>query len=330
MLGAPYAVPVDSLSFLASALFVMRIRKPEERPARATPEQRTSIWTELKEGIRFVLGKPNLRAQAGCTAHLRVLFNVTWAVLLLYFVRVLELSPSVIGIVFSVVGIGSLVGAFVADGHGGSASAATIAVCALPGRLPRHRAGAGRLPRSRSLRGGIALGFVIVVYNIVQVSYRQAICPLRLQGRMNSVMRFIVWGAIPLGVLTGGALGTWLGLRETLVIGAIGGALSFLLSVLAAAHLLEMPERWTTPSRCRGRVVATGECPSYPRWRPGCGSSTLVGAAVEKPGPAHVATLKTFDPPLRELEGRRFSGAVRRAKRLLFPTDDGELVLRCT
>src|SRR5881409_2313513 len=48
---------------------------------------------------------------------------------------------------------------------------------------------------------------------------------------------------------------------------------------------------------------------------------------VEKAGPAHIATLKTFDPPLSALEGRRFAGAERRAKRLLFPTDDGELVL---
>ncbi len=46
-----------------------------------------------------------------------------------------------------------------------------------------------------------------------------------------------------------------------------------------------------------------------------------------KAGPAHIATLKTFDPPLRTLEGRRFSGAERRGKRLLFPTEDGELVL---
>src|SRR6266567_1602298 len=49
--------------------------------------------------------------------------------------------------------------------------------------------------------------------------------------------------------------------------------------------------------------------------------------AVEQAGPAHVATLKTFDPPLATLEGRRFKGAARRGKRLLFPTEDGELVL---
>jgi formamidopyrimidine-DNA glycosylase len=48
---------------------------------------------------------------------------------------------------------------------------------------------------------------------------------------------------------------------------------------------------------------------------------------VVKAGPAHIATLKTYDPPLSALEGRRFAGAERRAKRLFFPTDDGELVV---
>src|SRR5438874_6396679 len=48
---------------------------------------------------------------------------------------------------------------------------------------------------------------------------------------------------------------------------------------------------------------------------------------IAKAGPAHVATLKTYDPPLSALEGRRLAGARRRAKRLLFPTDDGELVV---
>src|SRR5438034_7243521 len=48
---------------------------------------------------------------------------------------------------------------------------------------------------------------------------------------------------------------------------------------------------------------------------------------IEQAGPAHIATLKTFDPPLSELDGRRLAGAERRGKRLLFPTEDGELVL---
>ena len=49
---------------------------------------------------------------------------------------------------------------------------------------------------------------------------------------------------------------------------------------------------------------------------------------IEKAGPAHIATLKTFAPPLRELDGRRFEGARRRGKNLLFPVEDTDLVLR--
>jgi predicted MFS family arabinose efflux permease len=60
---------------------------------------------------------------------------------------------------------------------------------------------------------------------------------------MNSVMRFIVWGTIPIGALVGGALGSWVGLRETIIIGGIGGSLSILWIVFSPQrHLREMPE----------------------------------------------------------------------------------------
>src|SRR5688500_13087833 len=66
---APYAVLVDALSFVGSGLFLLGIRKHEEKPERATIDGRkTTLWVELKEGLRFVLGNANLRAQAGCTA----------------------------------------------------------------------------------------------------------------------------------------------------------------------------------------------------------------------------------------------------------------------
>jgi formamidopyrimidine-DNA glycosylase len=48
---------------------------------------------------------------------------------------------------------------------------------------------------------------------------------------------------------------------------------------------------------------------------------------IERAGPAHIATLKTYDPPLDSLRGATLAGAGRRAKRLLFSTGDGELVL---
>src|SRR5881409_3235654 len=68
------------------------------------------------------------------------------------------------------------------------------------------------------------------------------------------------------------------------------------------------------------------ELPEVEAWRRAL-DDPVSAFPIVKAGPAHVATLKTFDPPLRALEGRRFAGARRRAKRLLFPTEDGELVL---
>jgi formamidopyrimidine-DNA glycosylase len=68
------------------------------------------------------------------------------------------------------------------------------------------------------------------------------------------------------------------------------------------------------------------ELPEVEAWTRGL-DPEVSRSPVEKAGPAHIATLKTFDPPLSALEGRTFAGARRRAKRLLFPTDDGELVL---
>src|SRR3954466_6109935 len=68
------------------------------------------------------------------------------------------------------------------------------------------------------------------------------------------------------------------------------------------------------------------ELPEVEAWRRAL-NDPVSAFPIQKAGPAHIATLKTFDPPLSTLEGRRFSGAERRAKRLLFPTEDGELVL---
>jgi predicted MFS family arabinose efflux permease len=68
--------------------------------------------------------------------------------------------------------------------------------------------------------------FLAVVYNTAQVSYRQRICPPELLGRMNASVRWIVWGTIPLGALFGGALGTWIGVRPTLWVCAVGSILS--------------------------------------------------------------------------------------------------------
>jgi hypothetical protein len=82
-----------------------------------------------------------------------------------------------------------------------------------------------------------------VVYNINQVSFRQRLCPDRLLGRMNATMRFVVWGVLPIGALIGGVLGTTIGLRPTLWIGAIGEAVAgFWLVASPMRSMRDFPE----------------------------------------------------------------------------------------
>ena len=69
------------------------------------------------------------------------------------------------------------------------------------------------------------------------------------------------------------------------------------------------------------------ELPEVEAWIRGL-DGPVSASPVLRAGPAHIATLKTFDPPLSALDGRRFEGARRRGKWLLLPTDDGELLLR--
>ena len=246
---APYAVLLDAVSFAASALAIFRIRAVEETPptVERSDGKKSSMWTELKEGLRFVLSNPNLRAQAGCTSTSNFFSSVSFSIILVYAVRELDLSPGLIGFVFSLGALGGLAAALTATRISSrfGIGPTTIVMAAFfgPTMILYAVAPSGNAAVPLLVTAQLIFGFTVVVYNIVQVSYRQAICPPRLQGRMNSVMRFIVWGTIPLGTLAGGALASWIGLRETIVVGAIGGGLAALWIVFSPQrHLRDMPE----------------------------------------------------------------------------------------
>jgi len=246
---APYAVLLDAVSFAASALAIFRIRAVEETPptVERSDGKKPSMWTELKEGLRFVLSNPNLRAQAGCTSTSNFFSSVSFSIILVYAVRELDLSPGLIGFVFSLGALGGLAAALTATRISSrfGIGPTTIVMAAFfgPTMILYAVAPSGNAAVPLLVTAQLIFGFTVVVYNIVQVSYRQAICPPRLQGRMNSVMRFIVWGTIPLGTLTGGALASWIGLRATIVVGAIGGGSAVLWIVFSPQrHLRDMPE----------------------------------------------------------------------------------------
>ncbi len=223
---APVAVLVDSVSYAISALLLLGIRKPEEAPAR---EERRSIRAELGEGLRYVFTHPYQRGMVAATAISNFFGQVVFSILLVYAVRELGLSAATIGVALAIGNLGTLASALTAKRIGerlGVGRTILFASCLFgPGTLliafaPKEYA----LPLI--VASMMVIGFGGILYNVTAISLIQAITPDRLLGRANASRRFVVWGIVPLGGFTGGALATLLGLREAMIVGAVGGVLA--------------------------------------------------------------------------------------------------------
>ena len=243
-IGAPVAIIADAVSYVGSALFVFLIRRPEP-PLEAHPDGKPKIRTEIAHGLRYVLRNPLLRAIAACTGSSNLFSQIAFSVLILYAVRQLGLTPGEIGIIFAIGNVGALLGAVSASaiarklGVGPTIVLSTL-VFGPPWILIPLASRSFPYPY---LIGAMLLGsFGGVVYNVNQVGLRQAITPLRMQGRMNATMRFMVWGTIPIGAFAGGILGNTIGLRPTLWVGAVGGLFSFVPLVFSPVpRLIRIP-----------------------------------------------------------------------------------------
>ena len=249
ILTAPIAILIDSISYGISAFFVFLIRRREPTPDRHVDEHgeaRQGLRKEVSAGLRYVLGNRYLRGIAAATGTSNLFSNIAFATFIVYAVRELGLSPTEIGIVFGVGNVGALIGAVTGDrwsrrfglGHTIVGSMALTA----PGILLVALAPA-QAPIPFLVAATALTGFSSVVYNISQVSFRQAITPPTMQGRMNATMRFIVWGTIPVGSILGGILATTLGLHEAIWIGGIGSILAVIPLLITPVHTLKtMPE----------------------------------------------------------------------------------------
>jgi len=262
---APFAIALDALSFLGSAVSLSKIHQQEEMTART---HNPSMLSEIREGLAVVFSDRRLRSIAGSTATSNFFSSAIAPVATLYLVDPelaasnlgLGLDSLVFGLIFAVGSVGGLIGALLA----GRLAARVGVGYAIIGSMLISGIGlfsfylaTPALAIPLLVVGGTALTFSVlvlmvgqfatflsaVVYNINQVSLRQAIVPLRLQGRMNATMRFLVWGTLPFGALVGGILGVIIGIRPTILIMAVGGSLAFLWVLLSPVRSLkEVPE----------------------------------------------------------------------------------------
>jgi MFS family permease len=257
-LRAPAAIAFDAVSFVGSALFIFGIRK-QERTGVQPPKRR--MREELREGLQYVLTHPFLKNIAACTALFNFFGNMGFAVLLVFARRDLHLSPLAIGLAFTLSNVGPLLAAFnanrISSRFGVGRTIIVSAVIGGPMFLVIPFAPEGNAALTFLIPAFIVGGLTNVIYNVTQVSLRQAITPERIQGRMNSVMRFIVWGTIPLGSLIGGVLASTIGVKETLIVGGIGSCLPFLPVLFSPVRgVKEMPEPVDEAAAVLGPLVA--------------------------------------------------------------------------
>jgi predicted MFS family arabinose efflux permease len=247
--GAAVAVLADAISFAFSGGLVAAIKNREPKPVPSNARKRD----ELVEGLRYVFGEPHLRRLTIWTSTWNLFTSSLFALLVVYYVQVLHWGPAKIGVLTALATSGFVIGAVINErvvhrvglgpviAYSGLLSSVTLVAIPL---APVDHAEAVIVASGLV---GTTLGFFA---NVNQLTFRQAITPQRLLGRMNSVVRTMYWGTIPLGSALGGLAAEQVGLRETLLWSAIGATIACVpIAASPLRHLRTLPDAPPEPAR---------------------------------------------------------------------------------
>ncbi|WP_051720190.1 MFS transporter [Streptomyces sp. NRRL F-2799] len=256
-LGAPVAVLVSSAGMAASGVLAAGIHKREPDPEE---RERSRLGRDIKEGLRFVLHRPVLRATVLTDGTFNVFLVMYQTMLMVFLAREIHLGSFGIGLVLSGMGCGSLVGALLAArvsrrvGQGPVIWLAPLVTCPLTALMALARPGWSVWVAALGL-AALSLGGVVRM--VAQASFQQALTPDRLMGRMSATARFVSWGGLALGGVLGGAAGSLLGARPTLCVGAAGMTLSLLPALLSPLRTLRELPRAQDPVPMGDQAPAT-------------------------------------------------------------------------
>jgi MFS family permease len=249
--GAATAMWADAVSYVVSVASLFGIRTREQRVE--TPPEHRNLRAEIAEGLKFVVKHPILRKIVACTGTSNLFSAMSTAIEIVFLIRVLHVHPAYTGLLFALSAIGGIAGGVFAGRLARRIGSAriiwfSILVFGLPQFLPALAEPGWSVVLFPI--GYASLFFCAVVYNVAQVSYRQAVTPPQLMGRMNAAVRWIVWGTMPLGAIIGGALGSTIGIRPTLWIGFIGSwAAGFWVYFSPLRKMRDIPAQLSAPRR---------------------------------------------------------------------------------
>ncbi|BCB04796.1 MFS transporter [Bacillus sp. KH172YL63] len=230
LVTAPFAILIDSVSFIVS-YFVLR-RIPVEEPL---PKVKTvnNIWKEIGLGLKTIFTHRILLSLSASTATINFFHTTFSAVFMIFLVKNVHLTPLEIGLVMSIGSIGTLIGAFTAKkvsdriGIGPSIIGSTISIV-LGTFIIFSTPTSVWIALPLLAFGQFFTGFGNTVYLVNQVSLRQSITPNNLLGKVNASSRFLTRGVMPIAGLFGGVIGTLFGLRTALLITVLGYTIAVL------------------------------------------------------------------------------------------------------
>jgi MFS family permease len=301
LIAAPLAIAVDALSFFLSGGFLSAIHRREVSPARRlnTTGRPEPMHREIREGLEFVLGNRLLRPIAACTGISNLFAAALFGVFPVLIWNELRLPPAFYGSVMGAASFGFLAGAGMSDRLprriGVGPTIVLSATLGAPAFLLMALTPPSLTWAAVTLGAGwFVAGMSQVLYNVSQLSLRQAITPPELQSRMNATMRFIVWGTIPIGFVAGGILATVLPTRAALVLAALACGTSCLPVVFSPLRgLIEMPAIQSAGARRTARPEE-----SRPAGTSEAGPEAGAGRGLSRPDAAAYRSQQlTFMPP---------------------------------
>jgi MFS family permease len=224
---APVAIAADAASFVVSALLLGSIRRSE--PPRPAAADREPVLTEIRAGLRVVLGSPVLRAIAGAHGATHILWGFFSTSYLLFATHDLGLGPAALGLIAAVGGAASFVGAAVV---GRVVRRIGIGPTFLVG-LTGFTLGSALIPLAPEgavlVAAGLLVGQQVIadlggtMYDIVEVSLTQSIVDSRILGRVNATIHTYTTLIQLGGTIGGGIFAAVFGLRTGIAIGLLGG-----------------------------------------------------------------------------------------------------------
>jgi len=226
--GAVSGLVADALSFLVSAVCLLRIQRAED----VQPTARgTGLHQEIAAGLRLVVGDPYLRVLAVFGALTNLTLVGYQSLLVVFLVREVGVGPATVGALLATTSAGGVLGASVAARLARRVGSARALLLSALGTAPFGLLIPLTAPGLRLAlvaTGGFVVGCGAVTGNVIKDSWRQVYCPRHLLGRVLVSMQVLNYGAIPVGALLAGTLGSTVGLRPALWILTSGLAMAAL------------------------------------------------------------------------------------------------------